>query len=224
MVQVKICGITNRADAKAAVDAGAEALGFNFYPKSPRRISLSHAREIIRRLPDEVAAVGVFVNAPEKEVLRTARTVNLDALQLHGEESPKQVEHLARKYPVIKAFRVLPGFRVAQLKKYRSAAGFLLDGYDAKRRGGTGNRFDWRAARQARDYGAVIVAGGLTAENVAEAIRKTEPFAIDICSGVEKRPGKKDARKLKLLMAAVQSIQRKNPMSPRVKNGYKNYS
>ena len=209
MVQVKICGITNWTDAEAAVEVGADALGFNFYFKSPRRISPSCAKEIIRHLPPRVAAVGIFVNAPEKEILRTARAVNLNALQLHGEESPRQVEHLAREYPVIKAFRVAPGFRVARLRKYQSAAAFLLDGYDAKQRGGTGNQFDWRVAREAKDYGTVIVAGGLNADNIAEAIRKTEPFAIDVCSGVEERPGKKDSRKLMQLMAAVRSVGRK---------------
>lgn len=224
MAHVKICGITNWADAKAAVEAGADALGFNFYSKSPRRISLSHAKEIIRHLPRKVAAVGIFVNATKKEILRTARAVNLGALQLHGEESPERVEELAREYPVIKAFRVSPGFRIAQLKKYRRAAGFLLDGYDAKQRGGTGNRFNWDIASEASEYGTVIVAGGLTPQNICEAIRKAKPFAIDVCSGVEARPGKKDPRKLKQLMAAVQSAQQEIRRNRRTTNGDKKHS
>lgn len=208
MVYVKICGITDWADAKLAVAAGADALGFNFYKGSPRRISLSNAREIIRHLPRRVAAVGVFVNATEKETLRIARAANLSALQLHGEESPKAVERLAQQYPVIKAFRVGPQFRARELGKYRSAAAFLLDGFDPVHPGGTGKTFHWRIVREAKRFGPVILAGGLRTENVAEAIREAGPFAIDVCSGVEARPGKKDARKVKALMTAVDRTRR----------------
>jgi phosphoribosylanthranilate isomerase len=127
-------------------------------------------------------------------------------LQLHGEESPAAVERLAREYPVIKAFRVGPRFRVSELKRYASAAGFLLDGYDVKRRGGTGKRFDWNVARDAKRYGSVILAGGLRAESVADAIRQVKPFGLDVCSGVETRAGKKDAKKVQKLMAAVRRV------------------
>ncbi|MFZ0211989.1 MAG: phosphoribosylanthranilate isomerase [Candidatus Acidiferrales bacterium] len=209
MVHVKICGITSWTDAKLAMDAGADALGFNFYAKSPRRIALSHAKEIIRHMPKGVAAVGVFVNAPGTEILRIARAANLGVLQLHGEESPNTVERLARGYPVIKAFRVARGFHAIELRKYASAAGFLLDGYDSALHGGTGKRFNWRIAHQAKRYGTVIVAGGLTAENVAEAIQEAEPFAVDVCGGVETHPGKKDPKKVKQFMAAVKREQRK---------------
>lgn len=208
MVSVKICGITSWADAKLAVDAGADALGFNFYEGSLRKISPAHAREIIRHIPRRVAAVGVFVNADKDEILRIARHANLSLLQLHGEETPKAVERLARRYPVIKAFRVRPGFRPSELKKYGSAAAFLLDGFDADQRGGTGKRFDWRIVRAAMRFGPVILAGGLQPANVAEAIRKARPFAIDVCSGVEARPGKKDASKLTALMAEVKRARR----------------
>lgn len=203
MTRVKLCGITSWKDAKLAMDAGADALGFNFYAMSPRHVSLSHAKEIIRHMPRRVAAVGVFVNASAAEILRIARAANLGALQLHGEESPATVERLARKYPVIKAFRVGPRFRASDLRRYGSAAGFLLDGYDAKRHGGTGRQFDWSVAREAKRYGPVILAGGLQTKNVADAIRQAEPFAIDVCSGVEASPGKKDARLVKELMTAV---------------------
>lgn len=210
MVSVKICGITNWDDAKLAMDAGADALGFNFHAKSPRRIAASRAKEIIRHMPSHVTAVGVFVNASAKEIMSIARSANLGALQLHGEESPATVERLAREYPVIKAFRVGPRFRAGELKKYPSAVGFLLDGYDVERRGGTGKRFDWRVACAAKRYGPVIVAGGLRSENVVEAIRQANPFAIDVCSGIEGRPGRKDAKKVKRLMAAVRRVRQQD--------------
>lgn len=208
MVRVKICGITNWQDAKLAIAAGADALGFNFYSGSPRKISLSHAREIIRHLPRRVVAVGVFVNATESEILRTARSANLSVLQLHGEESPKMITRLGREFPVIKAFRVGPKFRVRELAKYKAAAAFLLDGFAPGLHGGTGNAFDWRIVRQAKSFGPVILAGGLRPQNVSDAIRRAAPLAIDVCSGVESRPGKKDPRKLKALMAEVERVRR----------------
>lgn len=208
-VRVKICGITNWADAKLAIDAGADALGFNFYAKSSRRISVSHAREIVRHMPRNVSTVGVFVNAPPKTVLGVARAVKLGVLQLHGEETPKIVAQLAREFPVIKAFRVRPSFRVRELEKYDDAAAFLLDGFDDKSRGGAGIRFDWRVAQQAKRFGPVILAGGLTAKNAAKACQTVKPFALDVCSGVEAFPGKKDAKKVRALMAAVRRRQGK---------------
>jgi len=203
VARVKICGITNWTDAKAAMDAGADALGFNFYAKSPRKISISHAREIIRHMPKHVSAVGVFVNAPETEVLRTASAVRLNVIQLHGDESPRTVKRLSRHLPVIKAFRVGAGFRTKHLQKYGDAAAFLLDGFDTKARGGTGKTFRWRIANQAKQFGPIILAGGLKKENVAAAIHEVQPFAVDVCSGVEAAPRKKDAKKLQGLMAAV---------------------
>ena len=203
MVRVKICGITNWADAKAAIDAGADALGFNFYAKSPRKISIAHAREIIRHMPKNVSAVGVFVNARETEVLRTVRAARLNVIQLHGDESPRAVSRLSQNFPVIKAFRVGQKFRAKALQKYGDAAAFLLDGFDAKTRGGTGRTFDWRKANDAKQFGPVILAGGLKKENVAAAIREVQPFAVDVCSGVEAAPGKKNQKKLRGLMTAV---------------------
>ncbi|HEV2489152.1 MAG TPA: phosphoribosylanthranilate isomerase [Candidatus Acidoferrales bacterium] len=208
MVRVKICGITNWADAKMAISNGADALGFNFYVRSPRRVSLSRAREIIRHMPRRVAAVGVFVNATEKEILRIARATNLNMLQLHGEESPKTVARLSQVYPVIKAFRVGPRFRARELGRYKSATAFLLDGFELGRHGGTGKTLDWRIVRGTKRFGPIILAGGLKAGNVAEAIRSARPYAIDVCSGVESRPGKKDAKKVKALMAEVERVRR----------------
>lgn len=209
MVGVKICGITNPADAMCAIASGADALGFNFYHGSPRCVSVSRAREIIRHLPRRVAAVGIFVNAPESEVLRIARGVNLNFLQLHGDERPGMIQRLAQHYPVIRAFRVGPKFRVNQLGKYKWAAAFLLDGFDPVKKGGTGKAFDWRVVRAAKRFGPVIVAGGLRPENVADAIRLAVPAAIDVCSGVEVRPGKKGPKKVKQLMRAVERTRRK---------------
>ncbi|MFZ0641292.1 MAG: phosphoribosylanthranilate isomerase [Candidatus Acidiferrales bacterium] len=209
MVRVKICGITNWADAKLAIDAGADALGFNFYAKSPRRIAVSHAREIIRHMPRRVSAVGVFVDASTEDVLKIARAAKLGVLQLHGDESPRTVAQLARQFPVIKAFQVGPSFRVKELEKYPSAAAFLLDGFGGKLRGGTGRSFDWRIARQAKRFAPVILAGGLKKENATRAMRAAKPFAIDVCSGVEASPGKKDGKKVRAFMATVKRERRK---------------
>lgn len=209
MTRVKICGITSWADAKTAMDAGADALGFNFYAKSPRRIAVSHAREIIRQMPRHVSAVGVFVDAGPGEIHRTAGAAGLRIVQLHGDESPATVEQLAGRFAVIKAFRVGSSFRLQELKKYPAAAAFLLDGFDGKLRGGTGKTFDWSIAKRAKRLGPVIVAGGLTKKNAKAAIRAAEPFAIDVSSGVEAVPGKKDRRKVREFMAAVKRERRR---------------
>ncbi len=203
MVRVKICGITSWGDAKLAVDAGAHALGFNFYPRSPRSVTPAQAWAMIRRLPPYVEAAGVFVNWSFDAVDALARAVHLHSVQLHGDETPGDVAKLARARPVIKAFRVGKGFRPAALARYRAAAAFLLDGFNARLRGGTGQKFDWTVARKAQRYGQIILAGGLTPENVLEAITEVEPFAVDVCSGVESRPGRKDPELLRNLMRSV---------------------
>jgi phosphoribosylanthranilate isomerase len=208
-VLVKVCGITNWADARRAVEAGAGALGFNFYRRSPRYVSPAKARKIVERLPARILAVGVFVNEPAASVRRIARAAQLDWVQLHGGERPAEVAHLAEFYPVVKAFRVRAGFRPARLARYRSAAAFLLDSFHPGLRGGTGRRFDWRIARQAKRYGKIVLAGGLGPENVAEAIARVRPFAIDVCSGVEARPGKKDPARLGELMRRAEKAVRR---------------
>ena len=207
-VKVKICGITNWADAKRAVDAGADFLGFNFYAKSPRYIAPAKARRIVRRLPKSVSAVGVFVNENEEKMVDTARAVGLTALQLHGDESPAEVARLRRILPVIKAIRAGKSFRPAQLAKFRRASAILLDGFDRRLRGGTGRTVDWRLARRANRYGRIFLAGGLTPENISEAIRAAAPFAVDVCSGVEAEPGKKDPKRLRAFMSAVGAMRR----------------
>jgi phosphoribosylanthranilate isomerase len=209
MVKVKICGITNWTDARRAVAAGADFLGFNFYPPSPRYIAPAKARRIARRLPRRTRIVGVFVNEPEENMLRIARAVGLDFLQLHGDEPPEVVSRLRRSIAVIKAVRVRKSFRPAQLAQFKRATAVLLDGFEPNRYGGTGKTFNWLVVRRARRAGRIFLAGGLTPENVAAAIRAVGPYAIDVCSGVEARPGKKDPRRLKAMMEAVKNSRRR---------------
>jgi phosphoribosylanthranilate isomerase len=207
-VRLKICGITNWTDARRAVDSGADFLGFNFYPASPRYVTPAKARRIVQKLPKRIAAVGVFVNEPEEKMLSIARSVGLNYLQLHGDESPAAVARLRRSLPVIKALRVKRPFRTAQIARYRAASALLLDGFDRRLRGGTGKTFDWKIARRAASRARVFVAGGLAPENVAEAIRTARPYAVDVSSGVESRPGKKDPARLKAFARAVREAQR----------------
>lgn len=198
-VKIKICGITNWKDAKSAVDEGADLIGFNFYPLSPRFIDPAAARHIARRLPKRIAKVGVFVNQREDLMLAIARTVQLDYLQLHGDESPEIVSRLSRSISVIKAFQVRRPFRAERLTRFAATA-FLLDGYSRTRRGGTGNTFEWSVAQQAKQYGRIFLAGGIRPENVAAAIRFVRPYAVDVCSGVEARPGLKDPARIRDLI------------------------
>jgi phosphoribosylanthranilate isomerase len=208
IVHVKICGVTNFPDARLAVDLGAHAIGFNFYPPSPRSISPAAAWEIVRKLPPLVATIGVFVNWPTDAIAALAGALRLDGVQLHGNEQPGDVTDLARRFRVIKAFAAGPRFKVKTLASYKAASAFLLDAYSSKLYGGTGRTADWRLAREAKRYGAVIVAGGLRPDNVAEAIAEAQPFGIDVASGVEARPGKKDPRALRELMREVEAANR----------------
>ena len=187
------------------MDLGAHALGFNFYPPSPRSISPAAAWEIVRKLPPLVATVGVFVNWPAHVVAALAGALRMDGVQLHGDEPPSEVKDLAGRFRVIKAFAAGPQFKLATLAKYKAASAFLLDGYSKELYGGTGRTADWRLAREAKRYGRVIVAGGLRPDNVAQAIAEAQPFGIDIASGVEARPGKKDPRALRELMRVIEA-------------------
>jgi phosphoribosylanthranilate isomerase len=200
---VKICGITNWIDARRACDAGANFLGFNFYRESPRYISPARAGRIVSRLPEGVSAVGVFVNESEAAVIEIAGSVGLDYVQLHGDESPQMVASVARRIRVIKALRVRNPFRTAQLARFKGASAFLLDGFDKRARGGTGKTFDWAVARRAKRGRKIFLAGGLTPENAAEASRSVKPYALDVCSGVEAAPGKKDAARIAAFMRAL---------------------
>jgi phosphoribosylanthranilate isomerase len=205
MTKVKVCGITNVEDALAAAEAGAEMLGFNFYRRSPRYVEPAEARRIVERLPPGVLGVGVFVNeeGPER-VAELAGEAGVGAVQLHGAESPEYCASVG--WPVtIKALRVGEGFRAESAGAYGTDA-VLLDAYVAGEWGGTGRTFDWSVAREVRELvPRLILAGGLTAENVAAAVRAVRPFAVDACSGVEAAPGRKDAALVRRFVAAVRS-------------------
>ncbi len=193
MVRVKVCGVTTLDDALVAAAAGADALGFNFWPESPRYLEPARAAEIIALLPPFVTPVGVFVDEPARSVERVAQAAGVRAVQLHGDEPPQDVDMLAAAgLTVIKAFRVGRLFRAQALKQYARAGAFLLDSGVKGKRGGTGKAFDWKKARPAARYGRVLLAGGLTVKNVAEAVQQAKPFGVDVCTGVETRPGVKD--------------------------------
>jgi phosphoribosylanthranilate isomerase len=218
-VKVKICGITNWVDARRAVAEGAELLGFNFYAGSPRYVEPAKAKKIVRRLPKEISVVGVFVNESEQKMLEIARAVGLDTLQLHGDETPAMVARLKRSFPVIKVIRVKKSSAVGRMERYKVATALLLDGFDARQRGGTGKTFDWEVARRAKKHGRIFLAGGLTPENVREAIRAARPYAVDVCSGVEVRPGKKDAARVRNLMRAAKDAQNGAPQKAQKPKG-----
>ena len=198
MTKVKICGITNLEDALLSAKFGADALGFNFYEKSPRCIAPERAREIIEQLPLEILKVGVFVNETLEKIAEIAETAKLDALQLHGEETPEFARELKAKtnLEIIKAFRVSPDFKPEDVLKYETDA-ILLDAYNLKEHGGTGETFDWEIAKQVREiFPNMYLAGGLSTNNIVSAVKKLNPFAVDVCSGVESGKGKKDKVKL----------------------------
>jgi phosphoribosylanthranilate isomerase len=189
VVRVKICGITNLEDALAAVEAGADALGFVF-AESPRRVAPATARGIVAELPPYVTAVGVFVDAAVAEVREVVAEVGLAVAQLHGAEQPEVVATLAPT-PCIKAFRVRRREDLAALSRYR-VQGYLVDAFVPGRPGGTGVRFDWDLLEGFAAPGPLILSGGLTPENVAEAVRRVRPYAVDVSSGVEAEAGRKD--------------------------------
>lgn len=203
MVRVKICGITNLDDALMAVEAGAYALGFNFYPRSPRYLRPEDARAIVEQLPSNVLTVGVFVNeALPETVARIAVESRVGALQLHGDESPDYCRALKSFY-VIKALRVHEGFVPESVTEYETEA-LLLDSFDRKERGGTGRTFDWEIAHRVNALvPKLFLAGGLSVENVAEAIRAVHPFAVDACSRLETVPGRKDEGCVRAFIAAA---------------------
>jgi len=187
---VKICGITNADDARAAVEAGAGAIGLIFVPNTPRYVSVETAKAVARAVPAGVSKVGVFVDAPVEEINRTAREVSLDVVQLHGELTPEQAARLV--VPFFKVIRVRGEIDVEALRAYKARA-IVLDTFVEGQPGGTGKTFDWDLARPVVEAGLpVLLSGGLTADNVAEAVRRVRPFGVDVSSGVETRPGRKD--------------------------------
>jgi len=195
MTKVKICGITSLEDALTAVEAGADALGFVFYAASARHIYPEQAVEIIRNIPPFVQTVGLFVNEEHAIVNATADQCGLDIIQLHGEESPRYCSSIRRR--VIKALRVKDISVLDALQQYR-VSGYLLDTWSPLAHGGTGQTFNWAIAAEAVQKGhRIILAGGLTPDNVAESIREVQPFGVDVSSGVESAPGSKDAAKIR---------------------------
>jgi phosphoribosylanthranilate isomerase len=206
-VRVKICGLTNLTDAQAAVAAGADALGFVFVPGTPRFVSTEQAAAIIRELPPFVAKVGLFVNADVRTVVTTIAQTGLDTVQLHGEETAGFARQFRGAVKVVKAFRIRGAESLAELPAYGDAAdAFLLDAFVPGVPGGTGARFDWTHAVSARSHGRpIILAGGLTPANIAEAVRTVRPFAVDVSSGVESSPGRKDYAKLAEFILAAKT-------------------
>jgi phosphoribosylanthranilate isomerase len=198
---VKICGITRLEDAEAAVAAGAGALGFVFWPNSPRAVDPYRARAIVRALPPFVATVGVFVNQPTDYIASVASLAQLTAVQLHGDETPGDA--FATPRPVMKALTLAAASDPAQLAAWPSRVTVLLDVHDPVRRGGTGRTIDWRAAAAVAARRPIVLAGGLSPENVADAVASVRPFGIDISSGVERSPGVKDHHRIKELFEAL---------------------
>lgn len=194
MTKVKICGITSLEDALVAVDAGADALGFVFYDNSPRNIEPEAAARIIAAVPPFVQVVGLFVNADLDFVNATADRCRLDIVQLHGDESPSYCQAVRRR--VMKAFRVHGMESLAAMSEYRVSA-YLLDAYSPNAYGGTGARFDWDCAIAAKSQGRIVLAGGLDPDNVASAVAKVAPYGVDVSSGVEMSPGRKDPAKVR---------------------------
>jgi phosphoribosylanthranilate isomerase len=203
MVRVKICGITNVEDALLACELGADAIGLNFYDKSPRCISPFAASKIIDKLPPFVSPIGIFVNWQASPVTSLIKALSLSAAQLHGDEPPKLVTEIAKKVPVIKALHLGKGTALPPFAKYRGAAAFLLDAPHSGQYGGTGQTTDWSLARSVAKSHRILLAGGLTPENVNEAILAVRPYAVDVTSGVESKPGKKDPAKLHAFFEAV---------------------
>ncbi|HEX5220270.1 MAG TPA: phosphoribosylanthranilate isomerase [Verrucomicrobiae bacterium] len=200
-VKVKICGITSVADGLAAAEAGADMIGLMFYEGSPRHVSFATAAEISRALPAFTVKVGVFVNPNEDSVMRAIGDCGVTLLQFHGEETPQ----FCTQFGVMsmKAFRVRGPETLAELPKYPTDA-WLLDAYAADAYGGTGAKFNWDLALEATQFGKpIFLAGGLTPDNVAEAVRRTQPFGVDVSSGVESAPGKKDHAKVRAFIEAV---------------------
>lgn len=211
MTLIKICGITNLDDALAAVAAGADALGFNFYKPSPRYITPQSAREMVDRLPASILAVGVFVNEETPESVRNiASEAGVAALQLHGDESPAYCRELADRF-VIKTLAVSTNFDNRMVHAYETQA-VMLDTKDNALRGGTGRRFDWSIAqqvtKQVNQLGKkLFLAGGLSPENIAEAIETVRPYAVDACSALENKPGIKDHTRLRAFVHAARGVQ-----------------
>lgn len=206
MTRIKICGITNIDDALMAIDAGADALGFNFVPGTPRYLKdTKAAANIIEQLPPFITTVGLFVNADAEVIQGTTDECHLDLLQLHGEESPQFCQSLNHR--IIKAVRIKNESSVSHLSDYR-VSGYLLDTYVKGVLGGTGVAFDWELAVKTKQYGRIILAGGLDPDNVASAVEQVRPYGVDVSSRVEASPGRKDPVKVRAFIQNVKEVDR----------------
>jgi len=203
MVKIKICGITSLDDARAASDFGADAIGFVFFKDSPRYISVRKAASIIQKLPSFITTIGVFVNEPPQYIENVVSETGIDIIQLHGEEPPEMCRFSRR---TIKAIRVKSLESLDPLVTYKDlVSGFLLDTYAPKTLGGTGQVFNWSIAVEAKQFGRIILAGGLTIDNIVKAIKSVKPYGVDVSSGVELGKGKKDHKTMKLFIEKAKS-------------------
>ncbi|MCE5194800.1 MAG: phosphoribosylanthranilate isomerase [Nitrospiraceae bacterium] len=199
MVRVKICGITNLDDALAAVDFGADALGFVFFKKSPRCITPSNAKKIIKKLPPFITTVGLFVNEGRDKMETISKLAGLNAIQLHGNETSSACNIKGCK--IIKAIRIESISNLELITKYKDkVSAILLDTYSSAKFGGTGKIFNWDIALEAKKFGRIILAGGLNPENISEAVNYVQPYAVDVSSGVEAEKGRKDHKKMKMFI------------------------
>lgn len=200
---VKICGITNLEDAQHAVRCKADAVGFVFYKPSDRYISPEAAARVAMKLPDFISKVGVFVHADQKYIHEVVTKVQLSAVQLYGNEGADDL--IGYETSVIKVFRIKPDFDVEVMRNYVVDA-FLLDTHSETRYGGTGRTFDWNIAVRAKEYGRIILSGGLTPENVEDAVRFVQPYGVDVSSSVEQSPGKKDPNRVRDFIARAKNV------------------
>jgi phosphoribosylanthranilate isomerase len=195
--------MTSLEDARQAVEAGADAVGFIFFRKSPRFVKEAEVKKIVKALPPLVTRVGVFVNESTERINRLKESCGLDVVQLHGDEAPSLCRKVRGR--VIKALRVKNADSLKAMAEY-DVEGFLLDGYREGEWGGTGETFNWNWVKRAQPYGPIILAGGLNPANVQEAVRHARPYGVDVCSGVERSPGKKDFQKVRRFIRAVREI------------------
>ncbi|ADL13370.1 phosphoribosylanthranilate isomerase [Acetohalobium arabaticum] len=202
--RIKVCGITNLDDARQAVRLGVDSIGFIF-ANSPRQVTAEQVHQIINKLPPFINLTGVFVDEDIEEVQKTADYCGLDTLQLHGTETPEYCKQL-KAWKVIKAFRVREKLEPKRMAAYE-IAGYLLDTYQPKRLGGTGKTFNWDLAVEAEEVGPIILAGGLNPDNITTAVKKVEPYGVDINSGVESSPGQKDQQKLKRVVNNIRRLE-----------------
>lgn len=208
ITRVKICGITNREDAAMVVEAGADALGFVFVPGTPRVVSAESAADIVRQLPPFITRVGLFADEEAGRVHDVLGQTGIETVQFHGDESPEYCRSFRDRVRVVKAFRIRGPETLERMSDYTgSVDAFLLDAWAPGALGGTGIRFDWSLMMGGRPRGApLVLAGGLNPENVAEAVRRVRPFAVDVSSGVERAPGKKDPSKVCEFVQAVKAV------------------